>query len=216
METPRYPRFVLAKDGFYADPAVVYRVALQARYHEPELVTGFRSTNVYHERGVKARLERILGVRITRWDTDPAQENGVFYMGLSQGRRRERPGVHSDLPWNDITVIVYLTPDLPADCGTSLWMHRATRLADPPSAKDARRLGRTRVELLAQLERDSRYRRRWIEIDRIGYRFNRMVAYPSGALHCATRHLGASLADGRVYQTFRIGVDWSTFRPGRH
>jgi len=212
METIYYPRFVLAKDGFYRDPDAVYRCALQAQYFEPEHATGFRSMSVYHERGVKAKLEKILGVRITRWDTDPADENGVFYMGLSEGRRKETPGVHSDHPWSDITVIVYLTPNLPTDCGTSLWMHRATGLADPPSHRDARRLGQTRTELLARMERDSRRRERWIEIDRIGYRFNRMVAYPSGALHSATRHLGASLANGRVYQTFRIGVDWSTFK----
>ena len=73
----------------------------------------------------------------------------------------------------------------------------------------------TRTELLALLERDSRYRQRWIEIDRVGYRPNRMVAYPSGVLHSATRHHGASLRRGRLYQTFRIGVDWSTFRAAK-
>jgi hypothetical protein len=62
------------------------------------------------------------------------------------------------------------------------------------------------------LERDAGRRERWIEIDRIGYRPNRMVAYPSGVLHSATRHYGGSLADGRLYQTFRVGVDWGTFR----
>lgn len=215
MDTLHYPRFVLAQDDFYGDPGAVYRAALQARYHEPENSTGFRSTAVYHERGVKARLEKILGVRITRWDTDPADGNGIFYMGLSGGRQKEQPGVHADLPWNDITVVVYLTPGLPPDCGTSLWMHRATGLANPPTPADARRLGQTRTELLALLERDSRYRQRWIEIDRVGYRGNRMVAYPSGVLHSATRHHGASLRSGRLYQTFRIGVDWSTFRAAK-
>jgi len=52
----------------------------------------------------------------------------------------------------------------------------------------------------------------WMEMDRIGYRFNRMVAYPSGALHSATNHYGGTLKDMRMYQTFRIGVDWKTFK----
>jgi hypothetical protein len=39
-----------------------------------------------------------------------------------------------------------------------------------------------------------------------------MVAYPSGMLHSASRHYGSNLRDGRIYQTFRIGVDWSSCR----
>lgn len=209
-----YTRFVLACDGFYADPAAVYQRALRAEYHELEHVTGLRSTSVYHEPGVRARLARLLGVRITRWDTDPAEENGVFYQGLAEGRQKEMPGVHSDFPCNDITAVVYLTPGLPADRGTSLWMHKATGLTDPAGAGDARRLGRSRRELNDLLQRDSRHRARWIEIDRVGYRQNRIVAYASGMLHSATRHHGGSLGNGRIYQTFRLGVDWSTFTRG--
>jgi Family of unknown function (DUF6445) len=210
MRSLAYPRFALVRDNFYTDPERVYRAALEATYHEPELATGWRSTTVFHEPGVRARLQKILGVRITRWDTDPGEGNGVFYLGFASGRTREVPGVHFDHPCDDITVVVYLAPGLPADCGTSLWMHRRTGLTDVATAGDARRLGRRRQDLLDLLERDSVHRKRWIEIDRFGYRFNRMVAYPSGVLHSATRHHGSSLRDGRIYQTFRVGVDWST------
>lgn len=62
--------------------------------------------------------------KINRWDIDPEEENGVFYQGFSKGNKKEIPGVHSDEPYNDITVLIYLTPGLPVDCGTSLWMHK--------------------------------------------------------------------------------------------
>lgn len=39
-----------------------------------------------------------------------------------------------------------------------------------------------------------------------------MVAYPLGVLHSASRHFGGSAADGRLYQTFRLGVEGRTFR----
>lgn len=216
MRTLTYPRFVFAQDNFYPEPGRVYRAALEAAYHEPEGVTGWRSTTVHHEPGVRARLQKLLGLRITRWDTDPAEGNGVFYMGLACGSRKEVPAVHFDHPADDITVVVYLTPNLPVDCGTSLWMHRSTGLTDAATSSDARRLGRSRAELLDLLARDSRYRRRWVEIDRIGYCFNRMVAYPSGQLHSATRHHGTLLDHGRFYQTFRIGVDWSALNALPH
>jgi hypothetical protein len=212
MSTNVYPRFLLVKDDFYEHPGRVLDAAKNAVYYEPEHVTGYRSNTVYHEPGIKKKLERILGIRINRWDTDPKEENGVFYQGFSKGSRKEVPGVHSDQPYHDITVLIYLTPNLPFDCGTSLWMHKRTGLCDPPSAAAARKLGMTLTGLRELFERDSQLRSKWIEIDRAGNRFNRMVAYPSGVLHSATKHYGSSIQNGRLYQTFRIGVDWSTFK----
>jgi hypothetical protein len=62
------------------------------------------------------------------------------------------------------------------------------------------------------LEKESKMREKWVEIDRIGNRFNRMVAYPSGIFHSATKHFGSNMNNGRIYQTFRVGVDWNTFK----
>lgn len=212
MEKLLYPRFLLVKDNFYDNPEKVLKAAHEAEYYEPEHVTGFRSRTVYHEPGVKAKLEKILGIKITRWDTDPIEENGVFYQGFSKGKRREVPGVHSDEPYNDITVLVYLTPGMPFDCGTSHWMHKQTGLTDPATPADARRLKMKHSVLKELLETESKQRDKWVEIDRAGNRFNRMVAYPSGVLHSATQHYGSDMGNGRIYQTFRIGVDWNTFR----
>ncbi len=212
MGTILYPRFTIVKDNFYNNPLKVYKEAHHAEYYEPKYYTGFRSRNVYHEPGVKSKLEKILGIKIIRWDTDPGEENGVFYQAFSAGAKQELPGVHSDSPYNDITVVIYLTPGLPFDCGTSLWMHKQTGLYDPPMVEDARRLKIKIADLREQFETESKNRKKWVEIDRIGYRFNRMVAYPSGVLHSATNHHGGTLNNVRLYQTFRIGVDWNTFR----
>lgn len=214
MDKLLYKRFILVKDDFYTNPDKVYQQALSATYYQPEHVTGLRSTAVYHEPGIKSKLETILGIKITRWDKDPIEENGVFYQGFSEGRKKEIPGVHSDEPYNDITIVVYLTPGLPPNCGTSLWQHKQTGLTDPVMAADARRLKLKAAALREQLEKESKKHDKWIEVDRIGYRYNRMVAYPSGAFHSATNHYGSSLKDGRLYQTFRVGVDWSTLRLG--
>ena len=212
MEKIIYPRFLIIKDNFYSDPDKVFAAALKSNFYEPEYVTGYRSTAVYHEKGIKSKLEKILGIKITRWDIDPIEENGVFYQGLSKGKKKELPGVHSDEPYNDITAVVYLTPGLPPDCGTSLWMHKQTGLINPVMPTDARRFKMTLHDLQNKLERESKDRSKWIEIDRAGYQYNRLVAYPSGAFHSATKHYGGSLKNGRIYQTFRIGVDWNSFR----
>lgn len=205
-------RFLIVKDNFYTQPELVTQTALQAEFYEPEHSTGYRSTSVYHPKGIKTKLEKILGIKINRWDTDPEQENGIFYHGFSIGSKKEIPGVHSDWPYDDITVLIYLTPGIPLHCGTSLWQHKRTQLVNQPTTHDARRLKTTMTKLIEELEQDSKIRERWIEIDRVGHIYNRMVAYPSGVLHSATQHYGGDLKEGRIYQTFRIGVDWSTFK----
>lgn len=205
-------RFLLVRDDFYSDPENVRRIAQSMKFEETGDITGFMTSEVYHPAGMRQRLERVLGVKITRWDEDPDRGNGIFYQAFSRGSQKETPGVHSDEPYEDITVLIYLTPGLPIDCGTSLWQHRATGLVNAPTQRDARRLKTTLTKLRDRLEVDSENRQKWIEIDRAGYRFNRMVAYASGMLHSASRHYGSNLRDGRIYQTFRIGVDWSSCR----
>ena len=46
--------------------------------------------------------------------------NGVFYQGFARGATAETPAIHADWPEDDITIVVYFTSGLPADCGTSL------------------------------------------------------------------------------------------------
>lgn len=215
MDPSDYKRFLFVMDDFYVDPSKVYRAAQEATYFEPEGYTGFRSTTVYHEPRVRAKLESLLDIRITRWDTDPTEENGVFYQAFAKGRIKEVPGVHADMPYDDITVVIYLTPGLPFDRGTSLWMHKRTGLCNAPTASAARKLNMTLADLWALFEKDSCDRSKWVEIDRAGYRANRMVAYPSGAMHSATNHHGGSIRNVRLYQTFRIGVDWKGSKYGR-
>jgi len=212
MEKIKYTRFLLVKDNFYKSPEKVYQTALESDFYAPEHATGYRSKKVYHEIGIKEKLETILGIHINRWDTDPLEENGVFYQGFSEGKRKEIPGVHADEPYNDITVVVYLTPGLPYNCGTSLWQHKKSGLMEPMKPKVKKGETFNEDEFLYPFERDSKIRNRWEEIDRVGYRFNRMVAYPSGVFHSATNHYGHAGKNGRIYQTFRIGVDWDSFK----
>ena len=203
--------FLLVSDNFYDKPLSVLRVARCAEYFEPRDITGYRTTTVYHPGRIRRRLEQVLGLRITRWDAGPADDNGVFYVTPAAGRMRERPAVHYDEPETDLTVLIYLTPGVPANCGTSLWRHRPTGLKAAPTSSDARRLGVALRELRDEMERDARRRTKWVEVARVDYKFNRLVAFPSRFLHSATHHFGRSVRDARIYQAFRLGTDLSSF-----
>jgi hypothetical protein len=208
----RFARFLLVRDNFYPDPDAVRKIAQSMTYREHADITGYMTDEVYQPAGMRRRLERILGLAITRWDEDPEDGNGRFYYGFSAGKHKEIPAVHYDDPEDDVTIVIYLTPGLSPEYGTSIWQHRATGIVDAPARADARRLKTTLTKLRDRMEKDSNRRDRWIEIDRAGYRYNRMVAYASGMFHSASRHFGADLGNGRLYQTYRVGVAWRSGR----
>jgi uncharacterized protein DUF6445 len=206
MKNLPYRRFILAVDDFYAEPDAVRGRALELRYYEPRWLTGLRSRRAYYPPDTRARLESMIGLQVVSWEDDSETGHGVFYKTFGAGSRKEVPAVHYDEPLDNITGLVYLTPGLPVTCGTSLWMHKETGLTDAPTTVAARRLGVTVRRLNHMLKRDAEDATRWIEIDRIGYRYNRLVCYPSGILHSATRHYGSSDGKVRLYQTFRFRV----------
>jgi hypothetical protein len=203
-------RFLFVCDDFYSDPDSIRYIAQAMKYREYASVTGYMTEEIYHEPGAKTRLQKILGVQITDWAKNSGGGNGIFYCSFSKGTRREVPAVHYDTPRAGITVLIYLTPGLSTGYGTSFWEHKRTKIMNAPNRSDARRLKTTLTALNHCLDRDAESREKWVEIDRVGYRYNRMVAFTSGMLHSASRHYGHSLQNCRVYQTFRIGVDWST------
>ena len=188
---------VVAIDDIYADPDRVRRWALEQEYSRPEDLTGYRSSEARIFPGAVKRLRQHFGPELEITDDDTC---GVVYFALAKGRKAETPGVHWDFPENTYVGLIYLTPGLPADCGTSFWKHKQTGLTRAPVRADEQRLGMSCEELYGLLERDSETRSRWIEIDRIGYRYNRLVAFPAYVLHSATRHYGGTLNNGRIYQ----------------
>ena len=194
-------------DRFYANPEKVREKALSMKYSEPQNVTGWR-THVWHPREVKTLIERRFGVQIDYWDDSKsiAGGNGVFFTAFSKGRHAEKVKVHFDEPPDWVSLIVYLTPNAPSDCGTSFWQHRETGLTAKPTGRDALRLGLSFAELKLSLERDGWNRKSWIEIDRIGNVYNRAVMFPAGLFHSATRHFGYNLSNGRLYQSFHFAT----------
>ena len=120
------------------------------------------------------------GLRLKEALISPQEFPGAFIQEFDGAIRAiahaDFPGVHFDEPYDDITALVYLTPGLPADCGTSLWRHKSTALSTAPSSKDAHRLNKSLATLRHLLERDATNGSKWIELDRAGYKYNRLVA----------------------------------------
>ena len=198
-------RSIQIADRFYANPDDIREKALAMNYSEPEYYTGWR-TQVWQPRGIKRLIEKAFRVEIDYWDDSSAIEggNGVFFTAFSKGQHAERVKVHFDEPADWMSLLVYLSPNAPPDCGTSFWQHRETGLTAKPGRSDAMRLGMTLDELREVIERDGWNRKSWIEIDRIGNVYNRALMFPAGLFHSATHHFGHNLRDGRLYQSFHF------------
>lgn len=177
------------------------------KYSEPEYVTGWR-TNVWQPKGIKRLIEKSFRVQIEYWENESEIEagNGVFFTAFSKGHHAERVKIHFDEPPDWMSLLVYLTPDAPANSGTSFWQHRETGLIAKPTKRDALRLGIKAAELQSMIERDGFKRKPWIEIDRVGNVYNRAVMFPAGLFHAATHHFGDSLISGRLYQSFHFPI----------
>jgi hypothetical protein len=201
-------RFIQVIDDFYPKPDGVRQKALEMSYSEPETLVGWR-TQAYQPRGIKELIEKKFRLGIKYWEDDlSAIEscNGVFFSAFSKGNYAETVGIHYDTPSSWVMLLIYLTPDAPPDAGTTLWQHRKTGLMARPTKKDSERLGIAVEKLDEMLEKDSKNRRRWKEIDRVGNMYNRAVVFPSRLLHSASKHFGSNRFNGRLYQSFHFPV----------
>jgi len=200
--------FLEIVDGFYPSPKRAREKALSMKYAEPADLIGWR-TDIWHPKGIKRLIETAFKIRIAYWEDESTaveSSNGVFFSAFAHGPRQESVKVHFDEPSDWMSLLVYLTPNAVHDTGTSFWQHRATGLVAKPTHHDATRLGMSRTELETILERDAWKRRSWVEIDRVGNRFNRAVMFSAGRFHSATKHFGKNLSTGRLYQSFHFPV----------
>lgn len=163
---------VMAIDGVYFDPLAVRAFALSQEFRpHPEHHRGERTDAVFLFPGLRELVERRLGVRVSpeRWAAHPS--NGCF-----QWCRAGDPVVlHSDFQrWAGV---LFLTPDAPVQCGTSL--HR-------PRGEHWDHADATRVQT----------------VDAIGNVFNRLVLFDARTIHSATQYFGSDKHNARLFQMF--------------
>ncbi len=200
---------VRVAEDVLADPGALRQTALAGEYYHPKDLVGWRTPPVQIQ-GIGARIERLFGVRITRWYGP--RESCTLFLAFARGARTEVPLIHTDMPPNAITLVTYLNRNAPTGTGTSLWRHRKTGLTGPPAMQQARRLGfRGKRDTLDRwidqwLWKNDRDLRRWQEVVRVENVYNRGVMFRGGVFHSATKHFGDSPENGRFFAQFHFAV----------
>jgi len=193
---------VIVVDDFYAHPEAVRRHALSMDYAgegETGNYPGVESRQAYFTAAHIEAFRRITG-RPLVYDQD-RWVFGKFRIGESGGA--VRTSVHLDhVDWS---AVVYLSELCSPASGLCVYRHRRLGLDRLPDQAGLAALGcRDRRDF------DRRYVRpistdvtQWEEIDRVDYRFNRLVLLPSGSLfHGIAGLFGSSRDDGRLTHSF--------------
>jgi hypothetical protein len=180
---------VVVVDDVYADPHAVRAFALSQEFRaHPEYHRGERTEQTFLFPGIKELFERaLLGRRICEKDWHAMGTNGCFQWC----KAGDSIVYHADM--QQMAGVIFLTPDAPPECGTSLFRSRgpchARRAA--PGVFDGGFLDASRFE----------------RVDAVGNVFNRLVLFDAQLLHAASQYFGTDATNGRLFQMFFFNLE---------
>ena len=172
-------------DYFYADPHAVREFALKQEF-EPNLnyYKGSRSNQQYIVPGTKEAFEKVIGKKITNW-TETHGMCGRFQYCTAE----DSLVYHCD--GQTLAGMIYLTPDAPYSCGTSLFAHKGTKL------RNENDFGNTNV-----FEGGYYDKSKFELVDTAGNVFNRLVLFDAKCIHSANEYFGTNITNSRLFHLF--------------
>ena len=173
-------------DDFYDDPYAVREFALKQEFEENlDYYKGNRSKEQYIVPGTKEAFEKIIGRKITNW-TETHGMCGRFQYCTAQ----DDLVYHCD--GQTLAGMVYLTPNAPFSCGTSLFAHKRTGLRNENDFGDVNVFGETGFYDRTKFEL----------VDTAGNVFNRLVLFDAKCIHSANEYFGTDLTSSRLFHLF--------------
>ena len=173
-------------DDFYADPHAVREFALQQEFESNlDYYKGNRTKEQFIIPGTKEAFEKIIGKKITNW-TETHGMCGRFQYCTAE----DDLVYHCD--GQTLAGMVYLTPDAPLSCGTSLYAHKRTGLRNENDFKDINVFGETGFFDKTKFEL----------VDTAGNVFNRLVLFDAKCIHSANEYFGTNITNSRLFHLF--------------
>lgn len=177
-------------DNFYKNPDEVRKFALDQEFLEGGIGRGFIGRRTHQQflfPGLKERFEEIMGKKITKWEEYGM--NGRFQVAWSG----EPLVYHCDSQkWGGM---LYLTPNAPYQCGTTLYAHKQTRARTYfDEGWDA---AWTNIPGDCHLDGTP-----FEPVDVLGNVYNRLVIFDASAIHSASEYFGTVTENARLWQMF--------------
>lgn len=177
-------------DDFYTKPDSVREFALKQSFDEGGIGRGYigrRTENQYLFKGLKEKFEEIIGKKITKWEDHGM--NGKFQVAWSG-----EPLVYhcDDQKWGGM---LYLTPDAPYQCGTTLYAHKQNRART--FNDDGWDVAWKDIPGDPHLDGTS-----FEPVDVVGNVYNRLVIFDASCIHSASQYFGTVKENARLWQMF--------------
>jgi len=180
---------VIIVDNFYKDPHAVREFALEQDYHDDAGYIGRRTRKQFFIPGTREAFEDLLGIKITEWESHGM--NGRFQHNWSG----EKLVYHcDDQTWAGM---IYLTPDAPPECGTTMWRHKETKVHHNSQIKWEEGEGLKVFNQRTFLDRTP-----YEPVDVAGNVFNRLVLFSGGNIHSASEYFGDCKENCRLWHMF--------------
>ena len=177
-------------DNFYDNPDEIRKFALEQEFDEGGFGRGFigrRTEQQFLFPNLKEKFEEIMGRKITAWQEHGM--NGRFQIAWSG----EPLVYHCDSQkWGGM---LYLTPNAPFQCGTTLYAHKQTRARTYfEEGWDA-----AWKDIPGECHLDGTP---WEPVDVLGNVYNRLVIFDASAIHSASQYFGTVKENARLWQMF--------------
>ena len=177
-------------DNFYDNPDEIRKFALEQEFDEGGFGKGFigrRTKQQFLFPNLKEKFEEIMGRKITAWQEHGM--NGRFQIAWSG----EPLVYHCDSQkWGGM---LYLTPNAPYQCGTTLYAHKQTRARTYyEEGWDA-----AWKDIPGECHLDGTH---WEPVDVLGNVYNRLVIFDASAIHSASEYFGTVMENARLWQMF--------------
>lgn len=177
-------------DDFYSDPNSVRKFALEQSYDEGGIGRGYigrRTEKQFLFGGLREKFEEIIGQKIIKWKEHGM--NGKFQVAWSG----EPLVYHCDnQKWGGM---IYLTPNAPYQCGTTLYAHKETKARS--FSDDGWDAAWKNIPGDPHLDGTS-----FEPVDVIGNVYNRLVIFDASCIHSASQYFGTIKENSRLWQMF--------------
>jgi len=177
---------VVIIDNFLPDPEQERDYALGQDFNVLGNYPGKRTESFATEQD-KELLEQVLNHKITYW---PGGYNGCYQ--ICTGNMKS--WIHRDNTTH--SAILFLTPDAPCQCGTTIYNHIET----------GKTYGESK-EITAIMDKDSNDESKWQACDVIGNRFNRLIIFGGKQYHRSSDYFGSDASTGRLFKIFFFNVE---------
>jgi hypothetical protein len=199
MTTPRVNnsrRQIVVVDDFLSNPDEVRELALSQEYETKHSV-GVRSTQFGWEEIYRPIFERLLGIEIEPGEFGEGNKCNACFQWCDA---KTPVVIHSDQ--QQYAGALYLTPDAPLESGTSFYQHKITGARHPSGDREKMAITFAEGNIFDKTK--------WLEVDRVGNVYNRLVLWSGKSIHSGSAYFGVEIQNARLFQVFFFNAKRAT------